>query len=250
MGLVASCSRCLGSRRHRHRPRAVGHARRLPARATGPHAYAPNATWPAPASLQATATWPLQRRSPLQSPACASTPPPTISPTDCSTTPSASATWAMTSPPEPRSAKPAASPGGCAASRCSAARKPSSPPAPRRGVAMTASTSQDQLVAASQANVPRRPASLGRLRCAAATQLLRGPTSFDPLEGDNHRSVNKATVTRPHADARETPTSGQCPRRLHHRLRLPLRSLNGKHHRAGTADGRHIAMTDLAESDA
>jgi hypothetical protein len=78
----------------------------------------PDTTWPAPASLPATAALRPGRRSPPRSPGCASTPPPTTSPTACSTTPSTSATWTMTQRPEPRSAKPAASPSGCAAGRC------------------------------------------------------------------------------------------------------------------------------------
>ena len=62
------------------------------------------------------------RRSPTRSPGCASTPPPTTWPTACSTR-----------PPRPRPAKPPASPGGWAASRCWTARKPSGRPgrAPR-----------------------------------------------------------------------------------------------------------------------
>ena len=49
--------------------------------------------------------------------------------TVCATTPSTSATSAMTRPPGPRSAKLPASPSGCAASR-STALTPSSPPGP------------------------------------------------------------------------------------------------------------------------
>ena len=70
------------------------------------------------------------RRSPPRSPGCASTPPPTTWPTACSTTPPTSATSAMTRPLRPRPAKPPASPGGWAASRCWTARKPSGPPGP------------------------------------------------------------------------------------------------------------------------
>ena len=96
---------------------SAGHARRLPARAAGPHAARRSATWPAPGSSPPTPTQPPVRRSPPRSPGCASIPPPTTSPTACWTTPPTCCSQAMTRPPPPRPAKPVASPGGCAASR-------------------------------------------------------------------------------------------------------------------------------------
>jgi hypothetical protein len=69
------------------------------------------------------------RRSRRRSPACASTPPPTTWPMACSTMPSTCSAPAAPRARRPRPVKPAPSPSGWAASRCSTALTPFSLPA-------------------------------------------------------------------------------------------------------------------------
>ena len=121
------------------------------------------------------------RRSPPRSPGCASTPPPTTWPTACSTTPPTSPPTATPQPPRLLSAKPAASPSGCAASRWWTARTPSSPPGP-------APRPRDDRIRQPRASPPPRtrplsPTASTPWECHAAQPLRSypgAPTRFEP----------------------------------------------------------------------
>ena len=94
VGLAAGRPRRARPGRHRHHRATCSPCSTATGPGSWPPCSGPNATWPAPASPLAAAARTPTRRSPPRSPGCASTPPPTTSPTACSTTPGTCHAWA------------------------------------------------------------------------------------------------------------------------------------------------------------
>ena len=116
-------------RRHPHHPRVARPARPLPARAARPIQRAERDLARARLAAADTGRTPPRRSRP-RSPGCASTPPLPPRPRPARPRRATCSASATMKPPGRGQRGRVASPSGCAASRCSTARAPSSPPPP------------------------------------------------------------------------------------------------------------------------